>query len=207
MIKINLLKGKKNSSATSSGGVRFLGIDTEGIDRRSLVVTVAIFLLSSFPSWFLEEELKKIQNHNKSLEKEIGEIDKKIQENASIKKQLEDFQKEYKILQEKQSQVITLIEKKTNPKRLLESVARKIPEDIWLDSLVIDSNKQLEVKGLAKSFKSIGTFRQQMGQLPFFKHSPDLKNWETTKIYIPEKKEEVSVQSFLIKGAVDVFNP
>jgi hypothetical protein len=56
-------------------------------------------------------------------------------------------------------------------KKVLEKIARSIPEDLWFEQLKINENKDIFINGGAYSPRSIGEFITVLNDSPFFSNS------------------------------------
>ena len=83
-----------------------------------------------------EEELKKVVAEKKVLRDELRELRRGMTGNKDIKKQLTAYNSQVGRLQKRTEQVDKILKEKTNPRRLLERVARDIPTDMWIKRII-----------------------------------------------------------------------
>ncbi len=133
-----------------------------------------------------------------NLKKDIGK-------NSNIEEQLEAFNRQIEKLKERSVQVEKIIDEKTNPLRLLERIARSIPEDLWLSFLEITEEKEISLSGYSNSYKSIGEFIQIANETPFFDKTLILSESKPEEITREGKK--MRIETFKIKGTIQTYEP
>ena len=201
MIEINLLEKKKAFKAPV-----ILGVDTAKLPWRMIIVAS---LLAKFPVDYYKEYTVEIENAKqqevKELNKKLSKLRSELRKNKGIKEQLEAFNQQIERLKERSNQVDKIIKLKTNPKHLLEKMARSAPEDLWFNELKIDDSDKLSVKGGAESYTSIGEFLLSMNDSPIFGGSLQLKDSKTEE----ETQDGISFreESFLIEGDIKLYDP
>ncbi len=201
MIEINLLEKKKAFKAPV-----VLGVDTAKLPWRMIVVAslLAKFPVDYYREYTLELEAAK-QNEVKALNTELSKLRVELRKNKGIKEQLEAFNKQIERLKERSAQVDKIIKLKTNPKHLLEKMARSAPEDLWFNELILDGNDKITIKGGADSYTSIGEFILNVNDSPIFGGSLQLKDSKTEE----ETKDGISFreENFVIEGEVKLYDP
>ena len=69
------------------------------------------------------------------------------------------------------TQIVNL---RSNPRKLLERLARNTPTDLWFEYLKIDGDKKIQILGSAFSYKDIGDFIISANEsLTYWNNSPD----------------------------------
>lgn len=201
MIEINLLGRKKKRKIP-----KILGVEITEINFKMVVI---VYLLSHvpslviYPSW--EDEIKKIQDEVTTLTREEKNLNDFIKKNQNAEDKLKAFNEQVELLRIRSAQVDKIIKSKTNPQKLLEKMARSIPEDMWLKTLEIKVDRSLIMKGASVSYKSIGDFIRLGNEARFFNNTLRLKTSET-------KAEKVNgadyrFQHFEIEGTIETFDP
>ncbi|KKQ78894.1 MAG: hypothetical protein UT01_C0057G0007 [Candidatus Daviesbacteria bacterium GW2011_GWA1_38_7] len=108
-------------------------------------------------------------------------------------------------LKERSTQVEQIIKQRTNPNKILERVARNIPEDMWLTELFVDGDRKVSIHGMSTSYKSIGNFIILLNESLFFGKSLTLSDSKTE-----EDKDEGAgkrIEVFTIQGRVESYDP
>lgn len=167
MIELNLLEKKQPLRLPSVLGVDLNGLNFKMIGLAFFIYYIPeIFIRSYFEDKITTEQelLNQITTQNTNLTKEIGK-------NTNIKSQLEAYNNQVEKLKERSSQVDEILKIRTNPKKVLEKIARSIPEDLWFDSLKITDTKDVSILGGSYSPRSIGEFITVINDSPFFANS------------------------------------
>ena len=167
MIELNLLEKKQPIRLPS-----VLGIDLNVLNFKMIAFSIIIFYVpeifvrNNFEGQLKEEEeiLNKLTNDSAKLTKEVGK-------NTNIKAQLDAYNKQVEKLKARSTQVEEILKIRTNPKKILEKIARTIPEDLWFDQLRINENKDIVITGGSYSSRSLGEFITIINDSPFFANS------------------------------------
>lgn len=202
MIEINLLNKKKGIELPV-----VLGIDLNQINWKFLFVA---YMLTYTPGWFLKPEFDKeiqvVEAEIQILQKSLRKIKKDIGKNTNVEEQLVAFNRQVQKLKRRSSQVEEIIQDKTNPRKLLERIARDIPTDMWFKDLVITSTRTIEINGASESYKSIGDFIISANDSQFFGKSLILTGSNTQTEKMPDGSER-RVEQFNIKGNIRAYEP
>lgn len=201
MIEINLLEQKKQFKMPS-----VLGIDFSAINIKMLAFAIAfayvpeIVIVNHFETEnkLIDEELKK---ENKTLKK----LREDLKGNGKIKDQLQAFSRQIVKLKKRSEQVDRIIKQKTNPKKILEKIARSTPEELWFTNLAIGEDKSFLIEGGANSYKSIGNFISVANNAVFFGASLTMADSKTKTEKIGTR--ESRIETFTIKGTILTFDP
>ena len=201
MIEINLLEQKKPFKLPV-----IMGVDLAAINYKGILVAI---LITYLPDWFLypawEEELQAISKEKEVLNEKLQKLEADVKGNDSIKKQLDLFNNQIAKLKERSTQVEQIIKQRTNPNKILERIARNIPEDMWLTELFIDGERKVNIQGMSTSYKSIGNFIILLNESLFFGKSLTLSDSKTE-----EDKDEGAgkrVEIFTVQGRVESYDP
>lgn len=199
MIKINLLEEKKKMKLPV-----VMGIDLADINFKAIII---IYLLGSFGESYNKnywsEKMAHSQKEIQKLQKEFKVLRKEIRGNEGIKAKLQAYIKHIDVLKSKSKKVGEVIRLRTNPKKLLEKMARAIPEDLWITSLKIDSKKKVKIEGNSTTYKSIGNFLTKANDTTYFGKSLGLLDSKTNEVNIDGEK--VRVESFKVEGRVNSY--
>ena len=167
MIELNLLE-KKNPIRLPS----IMGLDLTAINFKMIGISIFIFYV---PEIFIhshfdgevkdqEEILSKTSTASEKAKKEIGK-------KSDLKSQLDAYNLQVEKLKSRSAQVDEILKIRTNPKKILEKVAKSIPEDLWFDQFKISENQDVLIIGGATSPRSIGEFITVINDSPFFGNS------------------------------------
>lgn len=202
MIEINLVEKKNKFKAPV-----VLGIDLGKLPWKGIAIT---YLIATFPHGYIQDyfnaELKKDEEEITKLNQEFRKLRTELKKNGNIKEQLDAFNKQIEKLKTRSEQVDKIIKAKTNPRFILEKMARTTPEDMWFDRLAIDDENKITIEGASDSYTSIGDFIVNLNDSPFFGRSLQLTDSKTEE----EKTSgtlSVRKEVFKIEGKVEVYNP
>ena len=201
MIEINLSEKKKTFKAPV-----VLGIDVGQISWIPLIIGVLIY---KYPEGILkeqwEEDIKVVQEQINIETKKLKKIKRELKKNQGVKDMLLAFNEKIKTLKDRSVQVDKIIKERTNPRKLLEEVARSTPEDLWFNNLTISKDRAISISGASKNYKSIGEFIVQINETPYFGRSLQLADSKT----VTEKIQgiDIRLESFEIKGNIAIFDP
>lgn len=167
MIELNLLEKKRP--------VRLpvvLGIDLNDINFKMLGLAFVFYYIPEiFVRDYFDSQLAQDQEVISQLSAKSASLNEENSKNANIKNQLDAYNKQVEKLKSRSTQVDEILKIRTNPKKVLEKLARSIPDDLWIDSLKIDENKEIVILGGAYAPRSIGEFITVMNDSPFFANS------------------------------------
>lgn len=199
MIEINLIEEKKALKLPV-----VLGMDLNEIPFKKIFV---IYLLAVGVENYMESTYEK---NIKSKKEEISKLDgyvkklnKELKQNRGLRVELEKFNQQIDQLKERSVQVEKIIQTRSNPRRILESLARSIPEDVWLTKLEIGEDKRVNLEGMSIDYKNIGQFISNSNNSIFFSNSMGLQDSKTEeKIF---DGVNVRVESFKIQASITNF--
>ena len=199
MIKINLIEQKKPFKMPV-----VLGIDLSTINLRLIIAAMVVSYMPGiflYPDWEEEKVLK--ENKIKALNVRLRKIKRKIKKNSKAKLELEAFNLQVEKLKQRRSYVTQIVNLRSNPKKLLERLARNTPTDLWFEYLKIDSDKKITISGSAFSYKDIGDFIISANDSQFFGKTLSLTDSETKKEKI--QGSLINLEKYKIEGQVQNF--
>lgn len=203
MIEINLVEKKKKFKAPV-----VLGMDLGKLPWKGIIVT---YLIATFPHGYIQEyfdaELKKDEEEITKLNQEFRKLRSELVKNGNIKEQLDAFNKQIEKLKTRSEQVNKIIKAKTNPRFILEKMARTTPEDMWFNRLSIDDENKIAIEGASDSYTSIGDFIVNLNESPFFGRSLQLTDSKTEEEQAAGSTISERKEVFKIEGKVEVYNP
>lgn len=196
MIELNLLEKKAPLRLPS-----VLGIDLNALNFKMIAFSIFIFYIPEiFIQSHFDDKIKEEQDVLEKVSKDTEKIRKEIGKNTNIKSQLDAYNLQVEKLKARSAQVDEILKIRTNPKKILEKIARSIPEDLWFDQLKINENKDVSIIGGSYSPRSIGEFITVINDSPFFANS-------ITPVKQENKQETLdgvvgNFESFELKGKI-----
>ncbi len=150
MIKINLLpvRATRKKEATQRHLI-FFGIGLVLV----LLVCVVMYVTK-------RGEIARLQSDNQDLQEEIDNLKLIIPE-------VEELEKTKQALEKKKQIISQLRASKMGPVHMLDALATRIPEKLWLTELHQDGNK-VKLTGLAINNEVIANFMTDLEQSPYF---------------------------------------
>ena len=164
MIKLNLLEKKKPFLLPV-----VLGMDLNTVNLKMLGVALIIYYVPGIANSIMfdtkTENLKAEIEQSKNENERLSTI---IKKDENIKVQFEAFKGQVAKLEQRSKQVDEILKSRTNPKKVLEKIARSIPEDVWFESMSIDNKNEVEIKGGSYTPRGIGEFITNINESPYF---------------------------------------
>lgn len=200
MIELNLLEKKKPFRMPV-----VLGIDLNNISFFAIGFSLVLLYV---PEIFVQEHFnKKLADTQADLDKLIREKDrvaKEVKKNTNVKLQMEAYYKQVDKLKERSAQVDEVLKIRTNPKKILEKIARSTPDDLWFDQIRINELNDIILTGGAYSARSIGEFITVVNDSPFFGNSiTPLKQENKNEIF---EGVPTTYEFFELKGKIKNFD-
>ncbi len=203
MIEINLIQRKKKRQTTVVAG-----IDLSKLNLKMLVVAFVLYFAqdSYLPDYFsgLQNE---VDTQIQTLNAEKSKIRRELKKHENIKEKLKLYERRRRELKRRSSYVDQILKTRTNPRKVLERLARSVPDDMWFESIMINPQKEILIKGKAEAYKSIGDFLTMANESAFFGKSLTLSDAGTKSedevLYGKKKRIEV----FEVKGKIETFDP
>ena len=201
MIKINLISQNKKTFNVSTSTV-----DLSCINKKMLLLGVLLLLLSEYVGpmvwqWRINDANSEIE----VLNRQLASIKEKSKENKDIEKSLEEYQKQIPELEKISSTVENLTSTITNPKKILEMIAKNIPDGLWFKRLEINHDNKIYIEGLSNSYKTVGDFIGNINNTPFFNQSLNLA--ETKTLTHQNGSQIIRLESFTLEGLIKTYDP
>jgi Tfp pilus assembly protein PilN len=161
--------------------------------------------------WFVPQMIldSYIETTTQTIDAEIAELrestnkaKEELAKHGSIKDKLKLYQDQVEKLKERSLQVDELLKIRTNPKKVLEKIARSIPEDVWLDDLKINGDGDVNISGGTTSSRSLGEFITIINDSPFFAGSITPTKQENKQ----DALTGVSYDIFELKGKIKSYD-
>lgn len=164
MIKINLLY---NAGSSGEGTLTRIGLDQA---NWKLIAVAAFFYFSV--NWGLDKYsrigIASQMAELKDIEEKVSKVRGYLDKHKKTKETLQKYNSDIKRLSNMIDQVENLLKEQKNPVSLLESIARNIPNDMWLTELIIAEDDSIMIKGGSKSYKLINKFVEDLNKMPYF---------------------------------------
>lgn len=197
MIEVNLIKEKKPFKLPL-----ILGIDFNDLNFKMLIIAL---ILMKVPDWFIvdswKEEIESINNRIGKYRSELIGLKNKAKTYGQVREQLSAYNNQLKKIQKRGAQVDKILKEKANPVKLLESVTRLMPKDLWFDSIRVTNARKILIKGKSTSYKSIGDFILVANESSFFGKTMTVSSASTKEL------DERRLEIFEISGQVITFDP
>lgn len=174
MIKVNLGRGtgkrvkklpKKEKKKAGSPG--FLS-SLDKSDMGGMLLLVAALALSLLPYLFLqqykESAQEKHQLKKQALEEQKNNAEIELRKYESYKAELDSFEKQKAQLTQRLDALNQLLRSRSGPVNIIDAVGQGIPENAWLDKLVLSLGKEktLNISGSALSSDAITQFSEKL---------------------------------------------
>src|SRR5690606_17212227 len=131
-----------------------------------------------------------------SFESDLRSLNQKMNELKKIEQQIDALKDLEKKLSEKLEVVKQIISKRQNPFGLLHYLTQNTPSDVWITDVKLE-NGNIELRGFSESWKSIGTFLENLKSSIFFDKNIQ---YEQPKERDPKYREWERKENFLIKS-------
>lgn len=200
MIELNLLEKKEPMRLPV-----VLGVDLNQINLVMIFIAILVWYIpQAFVDSYFERRNEDFQNETKMYEEKIAKLKTEIGKNTQIKEMLKAYQEQVEKLKARSSQVDEILKIRTNPKKILEKLARSVPEDLWFDSIRINNKDEIFINGGAYTSRSLGEFISLINESPYFAGS-------ISPIKQENKQENLdgsmtSYEVFELKGNIKSFD-
>jgi type IV pilus assembly protein PilN len=174
MIKINLLPREERKRRAPMNNQVWLG----------LAGVIIAFLAMGYGWFWLNDEVGRLQTDIQKTQAEL----KRFEELA---KQVDKFQAEKKVLEDKLKIIQALVVAQGGPVRLLDAVSKALPNEVWLTAFT-RTGKKLDISGIAYTNFTVATFMTNLGTASNLISNVDLVVSEKTVV------EQVPVERFSI---------
>jgi Tfp pilus assembly protein PilN len=177
MIELNLLEKKQPVVLPT-----VLGIDLNTLNLKMLGVALVIYYLPGVVvSTLYADKTAEAEANLQALVTQNTELKTSIDKDANIKSQVDAYKSQVIKLQNRSSQVDEILKSRTNPKKILEKVARSIPEDVWFTRMAINDKNEISITGGSYTPRAIGEFITNINDSPYFGGSVTPVNQENKK--------------------------
>lgn len=164
MIELNLLE-KKHPVVLPT----VLGIDLNSLNLKMLGVALVIYYLPSVVvTSIYEDRTLEADESLATLTSQSNKIKAELEKNANIKNHVDAYKSQVSKLQSRSTQVDEILKTRTNPKKILEKVARSIPEDVWFNRMVINEKNEVSIEGGSYTPRAVGEFITNINDSPYF---------------------------------------
>ncbi|MBF0185620.1 MAG: PilN domain-containing protein [Magnetococcales bacterium] len=147
-------------------------------------------LLAGGVDWWLQEERLALQQQQRQQEQTIAALNEQLGE-------IKEINERKALAVTRLAMIRRLSREQESTIRLLDAIARSIPEQAWLTRLERRQNRLL-LSGMATSKSVVADFMRQLSQLP------ELKAVELVKVAQQEKKEPNNNKELLNSFAMEL---
>lgn len=197
MIKINLIGIRKKNKLPT-----VLGIDLNTVNYKLIVAAYILTLIaeSSFQDYIQKEnsvyeaQIAELQAQEAKLKEEIGKFD-------NTRDELEKYNQQVERLRLRSTQVVAIINQKSNPKPALSQISQYMPDDMWIDFLEIKNDGSLSIKGGSESYVSVGNFIMTVNESPLFEN---INLSETNTQEVQEISGTRRLEAYVVEGKVNM---
>jgi Tfp pilus assembly protein PilN len=196
MIELNLLEKKQPVVLPT-----VLGIDLNNLNLKMLGVALVIYYLPNVVvTSIYAERTTQADESLQALTSQNNKIKAELEKDANIKSQVDAYKLQVAKLQSRSNQVDEILKTRTNPKKILEKVARSIPEDVWFNRMAINDKNEISIEGGSYSPRAVGEFITNINDSPYFGGS-------VTPVRQENKKETLdgvstNYENFELKGRI-----
>ena len=200
MIELNLLEKKQPFILPT-----VLGMDFNQLNFKMLAVALVLYYLPDYGvSYIFSEKKAEAEASLAQLNEQNNKLTVNIRKNANIKSQVDAYKSQVSRLQGRSTQVDEIMKNRTNPKKILEKIARSIPEDLWFDIMKINDKNEISISGGSYSPRAIGEFIISINDSPYFGGS-------ITPVRQENRKENLdgiltSFERFELKGKITNYD-
>ncbi len=138
----------------------------------SLGAVLAALAVTLFTSWGVSASIDRQRDRNELLKTEIAELDRQITEILGLEAQKQRLLARMEIIERLQRSRPEVV-------HVLDQLARTLPDGVYLTN-VKQTDKKLEIKGVAQSSTRVSTFMRNIEASPWLQ-DPQLQLVETRK--------------------------
>ena len=164
MIELNLLERKAKVRLPV-----IAGFDLNFVNIPMVIIAFLITFASSYYyTSYYEEIIAKEEAIGTGIKDQTAKIDAEIKSKEAKKRELEAYFEQVQKARIRSLQIDEIIKTRTNPKKILEVIARTIPDEVSFDSLEIERNDEITISGNSYDPRSIGEFIAAVNDTPYF---------------------------------------
>lgn len=164
MIELNLLERKKPFAFPI-----VLGMDFNILNFKMMAVALVIYYMPNFVvGQMFDTKIQEAEATINQLTQENAKIKAEIAKDANIQAQVNAYKEQVTRLQSRSTQVDEILKTRTNPKKVLERIARSMPEDVWFNELSINEKNEITISGGAETPRGVGEFITTINDSPYF---------------------------------------
>ncbi|MBP5295872.1 MAG: PilN domain-containing protein [Bacteriovoracaceae bacterium] len=201
MIELNLIEVKTSQLS----GIRPLLVLLKSVNWIVVAIAGAGYLGGE---WYLDEswnkEREEKEGERDQLAKEVRQLKSDIKKNQDVKDMIIAFNKQAEVLKARSAQIEEIRQLKINPQRILERIARDVPETVWLNSIELLPAKTVSIQGEAVEYRAIGDFMAKLNESKFFDRSLKLKDSSSIDIKVNDLTRRV--EKFTIAGNIITYD-
>ncbi len=200
MIEINLLEKKEPFKLPM-----VLGVDLNQINLVMVFIALIIYYIPNiFLSLYLEGEREIETTQIAELQSQNRKVQNEINRNKELKDDLRIYQEQTAKLNARSVQVDEILKLRSNPRKILEKVARSINPDMWFDEMIISKDSELTIKGGTYSSRSLGEFINIMNETPYFAGAMSMTKQENKQENVDDSV--LNYDSYELKGKIKNYD-
>lgn len=196
MIKVNLARRRQTapkaaSSGTHSGvnvgnpggGSKSIQFDgaLKTLPFKKLGIVVVLAIVAGYVSDFMKtSELKKVDDELAALVARKPALQAEANKMKTYNELKKTLDADEFTIRTKIDTIRKLINDRSTPSRLLLSLAKSMPEEVWFTNLGVADGGQIRILGIATGLGSISDFMRSLGVNPYFTDL-SLKNTQQVK--------------------------
>ena len=173
MIEINLFEEKKTIQAKVFENLK-------KVNWKLALFAVIFFKIPGIVvNIYFDNETSNIKEEKERISALVAQHEEYVEKNQEVKRQVKLINDRIIELKAKIEQIQRITKKKKNPFYPLESIIHIVPDYVWLTELVLKDNSEIRIKGMAREYKFVNSFRLNLNQSPFFENSFVIDNVKT----------------------------
>ncbi len=150
MIRINLLPHREQKRKAR----RTLFFVVAGMDAVAAIVVIGLI-------WaYIDSEIATQNQRNDFLKKENAKLDKEIEEIQKLKEETDRLLARKQVIERLQGD-------RSEPVIMLDQLARRVPDGVYLKTIQPESNNRIRITGFAQSSARVSTLMRNIDASPF----------------------------------------
>jgi Tfp pilus assembly protein PilN len=200
VIELNLLERKQSLKIPV-----IMGIDIKKISLPKMIIAILIYNIAPYYLvQYYQNALKDEEVVTEKLRKQNSKLELDIKSRGDGKKELESYTEQIQKSKLRSTQIDEILKTRSNPKKIMEVIARSIPEEVSFDNLNIDMDDNINISGESLDSRSVGNFISAINDTPYFGGS-----------IVPIKQENkqstvngvvTSIDGFELKGKIKNYD-
>lgn len=188
MIKINLAL-RKNSQTEAEKANKGLGallnkINVSSEEKPALIQSVGIaigviLILVGF-GFYKDKQKNELESRSAQLDQELNSLNAELTKMKGFEMQRAELEKAQASIQTKIDTIQALLNDRATPPKVLITLSKTIPKDVWLTDFKIDPQGQVAMKGASLGISPISDFMKGLEESVFF-NQVELKRTQSSR--------------------------